>query len=240
VTGLPEPDALRRHAQSLYASGEAPAEHGDPVRLSPTAIPEETATALGELAGTEGVRSSLEVGLGLGAASLLLAAAVIENAGEQASHVTIDPFQDESWRGAGRRTLREAGAEGFVELIEEESQLALPRLTSEGRRFGLALIDGDHRFEGAFVDMYFADRMLEPGGLMVADDLWMPAIASAVSYLETNLGYVPVEGLADPLRSRRSLNPLRGGARVGRAAVLRKPDPPPERGFDAFEPFAAG
>jgi predicted O-methyltransferase YrrM len=203
-------------------------------------MPQELATALGELALSEGVNSSLEVGLGLGVASLLLAAAVIENAGERARHVTIDPFQDESWRGAGRRTLRDAGGAGFCELIEEESQLALPRLAGEGRRFGLALIDGDHRFEGAFVDMYFADRLLEPGGLMVADDLWMPAIASAVSYLETNLGYEPVEGLPAPLSSRRSLHPLRRRARIGRAAVLRKPDPPPERGFDSFEPFAAG
>jgi predicted O-methyltransferase YrrM len=186
------------------------------------------------------VRSSLEVGLGLGAASLLLAAAVIENGGQEASHVAIDPFQDASWRGAGRRTLRDAGAAGFCELIEEESQLVLPRLAGEGRRFGLALIDGDHRFDGAFVDMYYADRMLEPGGLMVADDLWMPAIASAVSYFETNLGYSVMEGVAPALRSRRSRNPLRRRTRVGRAAVLRKPMDPPERGFDSFEPFAAG
>jgi predicted O-methyltransferase YrrM len=240
VTGPPEPAALRRHAESLYESGQAPAEEGDPIPLVPTAIPREVATAVGELAVSEGVRSSLEVGLGLGVASLLLAAAVIENAGEQASHVTIDPFQDESWRGAGRRTLRDAGAEGFCELIEEESQLALPRLAGEGRRFGLALIDGDHRFEGAFVDMYFADRMLEPGGLMVADDLWMPAIASAVSYLESNLGYEQVRGLPRPLASRLSHNPLRRRKRVGRAAVLRKPEHPPDRRFDSFEPFAAG
>ena len=239
MTGLPEPEALRRHAESLYASGQAPAEQGDPIALVPTAIPRDAALALGDLARREGVRSSLEVGLGLGVASLLLAAAVIETAGADARHVTIDPFQDESWRGAGRRTLRDAGAAEFCQLIEEESQLALPTLVGEGRRFGLALIDGDHRFEGAFVDMYFADRLLEPGGLMVADDLWMPAISSAVSYLETNLGYEAVDDLPDALASRRSLNPLRRGARVGRAAVLRKPDPPPERGFESFEPFAA-
>jgi predicted O-methyltransferase YrrM len=241
VSGLPEPAALRRHAESLYASGQAPAERGDPISLSPTAIPSEVAIPLGELAAAEGVRSSLEVGLGLGVASLLLAAAVIENAGEQARHVTIDPLQDESWRGAGRRTLRDAGAAEFCELIEEESQLVLPRLVAESHgRFELALIDGDHRFEGAFVDMYFADRLLEPGGLMVADDLWMPAIASAVSYLETNLGYEPIEGLPRPLSSRHSRNPLRRRARVGRVVVLRKPEPPPERGYDAFAPFVAG
>jgi hypothetical protein len=43
------------------------------------------------------------------------------------------PFQRESWSGAGLRTLREAGVEELVEVIEEESQLALPRLVSEGR-----------------------------------------------------------------------------------------------------------
>ena len=240
MSGLPEPDALRRHAQSLYASGEAAAEHGDPIPLSPTAIPQAAATAVGELALSEGARSVLEVGLGLGGTSLLLAAAVIENAGDAAIHVAIDPYQEEGWRGAGRRTLRDAGAADFVELIEEESQLALPSLVREGRRFDLALIDGDHKFDGAFVDMYFADRLLEPGGLMVADDVWMPAIAAAVSYLETNLRYEPVQRIAPELASRLLRNPLRRRARKGRAAVLRKPDPPPERRFDSFERFFAG
>jgi hypothetical protein len=57
-------------------------------------------------------------------------------------HVALDPFQAESWNGAGLRTLREAGVEGLIEVIEEESHLALPRLVAEGREFDFALVDG--------------------------------------------------------------------------------------------------
>ena len=235
----PSPGDIRRHAAALYERGEAPAEQGDPVPLEPHSLPREVAEALDRLVAREGVGRTLEVGLGPGLGSLALCAGALEAGGSKARHTTIDPFQEESWRGAGRRALRDSGADGATELIEEESQLALPRLAAEGRRFGLALIDGDHRFDGAFVDLYFADRMLEPGGLIVLDDLWMPAIRSAVSFMETNLGYEAPDGLDEPLRSRRSRHPLRRGARVGRVAVLRKPRQPPERPFDSFAPFVA-
>jgi predicted O-methyltransferase YrrM len=78
--------------------------------------------------------------------ALFLCHAVLAGGGR---HVAIDPFQLESWNGAGLRTLREAGVDELVEVIEEESQLALPRLVGEGRAFDLAFVDGDHRFEAS-------------------------------------------------------------------------------------------
>ena len=239
MSAPPSPGDIRRHAAALYERGEAPAEQGDPVPLVPHSLPREVAEALDRLTAREGITRTLEVGLGPGLGSLALCAGALEAEGTDARHTTIDPFQDESWRGAGRRALHESGAGAVTELIEEESQLALARLAAEGRRFGLALIDGDHRFDGAFVDLYFADRMLEPGGVVVVDDLWMPAIRSAVSYVEANLGYQAVADLEEPLRSRRSVHPLRRGARVGRVAVLRKARQPVERPYDSFEPFVA-
>jgi predicted O-methyltransferase YrrM len=84
--------------------------------------------ALRDLAIAEG--RTIEVGLALGMSALALCQAVLRGGGR---HVAIDPFQKESWNGAGLRTLREAGVEALVEVIEEESQLALPRLVSEVR-----------------------------------------------------------------------------------------------------------
>lgn len=236
---LPSAEGVRGAARSLYERGTAPAKTGDPIALEPHALPREAAEALDGLAVAERVTRSLEVGLGLGLASLALCAALLENAGADGRHATLDPFQTADWRGAGRRTLRDAGVAPICEVLEEESQLALSRLAAAGRRFDLALIDGDHRFEAAFVDMYFADRMLEPGGVLVADDLWMPAIRSTVSYFEANLGYEPMAGLAASLRSRRSWHPLRRGGRVGRCAVLRKPHAPRQLGWSEFHRFTA-
>ena len=67
--------------------------------------------------------------------------------------MAIDPFQRQSWDGAGLATLATAGVDGLVEVIEEESAFALPDLVRSGRRFDLAFIDGDHRFESALLDL---------------------------------------------------------------------------------------
>ena len=40
----------------------------------------------------------------------------------------------------------------------------------------LAFVDGDHRFEGVFLDLYFMTRLVTPGALVVVDDMWMPAV----------------------------------------------------------------
>jgi predicted O-methyltransferase YrrM len=95
--------------------------------------------------------------------------------------------------------------EDLVEVIEEESQLALPRLVSEGREFDLAFVDGDHRFEGVFLDLYFMTRLVRPGGLVVVDDMWMPAVRTAVAYVERNLAVtVETDALPNAFRWRRA------------------------------------
>jgi len=98
--------------------------------------------------------------------------------------VSIDPFQSTQWRGAGRRLLRESGVEHLHSLLEEKAESALPRLIAEGARFDLALIDGDHRFEYAFVDVFFARRLLGSGKLIVMDDGWMPSVRKCAAFFE--------------------------------------------------------
>ncbi len=36
----------------------------------------------------------------------------------------------------------------------------LPRLLAEGRGFDLAFLDGNHRFEGVFLDLVYSGRVL--------------------------------------------------------------------------------
>ena len=102
-------------------------------------------------------------------------------------HVAIDPYQQSSWKGAGLASLAAAGVDGRVEVIEEQSELALPQLVREGRKFDLAFVDGNHRFEGVLLDLVFMERLVKPGGLIVADDMWMPSARAAVAYVERNL-----------------------------------------------------
>ena len=206
---------------------------GEPISLSPHSIEREDGEALWELVSAEGAERTIEVGLALGISALWFCQALEARGGR---HVAVDPFQEESWNGAGLRTLREAGVGEVVEVIEEESQLALPRLVGEGREFDFAFIDGDHRFDGAFLDLYYMTRLVRPGGLIVLDDLWMPSIRMAVSYAEKNLELtLDPDALPNAFRWRRRLT--RGVPRgSGNFAVLRTPLQRPELRWDQFVP----
>jgi predicted O-methyltransferase YrrM len=227
-----DPRALQAHIQAAYSRGAVPASDGSPRSLAPHSVDQQAGEALRDLAVAEGAQRTIEVGLALGLSTLFMCEAVLQRGGR---HVAIDPFQQESWQGAGLRTLREAGVEEVVEVIEEESQLALPRLLAEGRRFDFGFVDGDHRFEGVFVDLYFMTRLVEPGRLVVVDDMWMPSVRTAVAYVERNLG-VTLEPDALPNGFRWRRRPLRRGPPGGRGdmAVLRLPNEPAKPGWDAF------
>jgi predicted O-methyltransferase YrrM len=226
--------ALETFVDQAYKVGSVLDRAGRPAELVPHSIEREQGAALRDLAIAEGAQRTIEVGLALGMSALFLCQAVLPRGGR---HVAIDPFQTESWNGAGIRTLREAGVDDLVEVIEEESQLALPRLVSEGREFDLAFVDGDHRFEGVFLDLYFMTRLVRPGGVVVVDDMWMPAVRTAVAYVERNLA-VTLEPDALPNAFRWRRRPLRRGvpSGTGDTAVLRLPSERPKPRWDEFVP----
>jgi predicted O-methyltransferase YrrM len=224
--------ALDLHIEQAYSRGSVPASDGTAMSLAPHTIDRAAGEALRDLAVAEGAQRTIEVGLALGLSALYLCRAVSERAGR---HVAIDPFQQESWGGAGLRTLRDAGAEQIVEVIEEESQLALPRLVAQGSEFDFAFIDGDHRFEGVFLDLYYMTRLVSPGGLIVVDDLWMPSVRMAVAYVESNLGAtLEPDALPNGFRWRR--RPMSRGLPdgSGHMAALRLPRARPALAWDAF------
>jgi predicted O-methyltransferase YrrM len=219
---------------AIYARGSVDDEDGNAVHLRPHSLERPQGEALRDLASAVSAERTIEVGLALGMSALFLCQAVLPRGGR---HVAIDPFQAESWNGAGLRTLREAGVEEHVDVIEQESQLALPRLVAEGREFDFAFVDGDHRFEGVFLDLYFMTRLVMPGGLVVVDDMWMPAVRTAVAYVEKNLG-ATLEPNALPKAFRWRKRPLRRGvpSGTGDTAVLRLPGERRAPRWDEFVP----
>jgi predicted O-methyltransferase YrrM len=225
---------IETFVDQAYRGGGVRDRRGTPVNLAPHSIERAQGDALRDLAIAEGAERTIEVGLALGMSALFLCQAVLPRGGR---HVAIDPFQAESWNGAGLRTLRDAAVEEFVEVIEEESQLALPRLVAESREFDFAFVDGDHRFEGVFLDLYFMTRLVRPGGLVVVDDMWMPAVRTAVAYVERNLG-ASLEPDALPNAFRWRKRPLSRGVPSGRGdtAVLRLPSERQALRWDEFVP----
>jgi predicted O-methyltransferase YrrM len=83
--------------------------------------------------------------------------------------------------GIGVANLERAGVD-FYELREEPSEIALPQLLRDGAEFDLVFIDGWHTFDQTLVDLYYANRLIKPGGYIVLDDADWLAVAKAISY----------------------------------------------------------
>ena len=117
----------------------------------------------------------------------------------------------------------EAGVSGLVEHHAEESQLALPRLLGEALVFDLAFVDGNHRFDGVFVDLVYLGCLVRQGGIVFLDDYQLPAVARAVSFFLTNLGW--------------TLEEVSAADDYHRWAVLRTSAVPDTRPFDFYVEF---
>jgi len=136
----------------------------------------------------EGATRTIEIGLGYGISALHVCDGLLANAGPAAHHTVIDPYQATRFSDCGLQLLKEAGVSGLVEHRAEESQLALPQLLGEARVFDLAFVDGNHRFDGVFVDLVYLGRLVRPGGIVFLDDYQLPSVPRAVSFFLTNLG----------------------------------------------------
>jgi hypothetical protein len=77
----------------------------------------------------------------------------------------------------------------MFELIEEPSHTALPQLLRMGRRFDFILIDGWHSFDYAFVDYFYADLLLNDGGLLLIDDAQGAQVHQVCRFVETHKPY---------------------------------------------------
>lgn len=209
-------DELLRVRGRVYADRRVVGESGRVFEPFPTGMGLEAGLALRDLVEREGASRTIETGLAFGLSTLFILEATMQRPGPR--HVAVDPYQTRDWDNAGLRTLRQAGVAELVEHIAEDSMLALPRLVSQGCEFDLGFVDGGHHFENAFLDTYYMHRLVRLGGLVVVDDVWMPAVRAAVGYFTANLGSVEE----------------RGGKRF---AVLRVAERQPKRAWDHFVEF---
>src|SRR5215211_7547844 len=215
-TNDPDPGpALRRvrgMIERLVGDGTAVARSDGTLHsLFPVAVNAAEGEALREWVLREGATNTIEIGLGYGISTLHVCEGLLGNADTAARHVALDPYQATRFADCGLQFLEEAGVAEMVEHHAEASEVALPRFLGEGRSFHLAFVDGNHRFDGVFLDLVFLGRLLRPGGIVFVDDYQLPAVARDF-VLSDEPG----------LDARRSLG-RRRAASVGRAALLRGP-----------------
>jgi len=129
--------------------------------LFPLAVGATEGEALREWVVRERATRTIEIGLGYGISALFTCEGLLRNGHADARHLALDPNQAGRFGNCGLQVLEEAGVAFLVEHHAEESQIALPRFLSEGRRF-----------DPAFVD-----------------DYQLPAVAGAASFCVRNLGW---------------------------------------------------
>ena len=185
---------VREVRERLIGAGSVVARaDGRPRELFPVAIGPAEGAALRDWVRREGALRTLETGLGFAISTLFICEGLLEN-GADARHVAADPYQfsglpmhTTTYAGVGLQTLEEAGVRDLVEFYPEESEIVLPRLLAEGRQIDLAFIDGNHRFEGAFLDLIYSGRLLREDGIVFVDDLQLPGVRRAVDFCLSNL-----------------------------------------------------
>ena len=209
-------DVRRRLAE---AGPEIIRTDGDFERVS---LPEMDCDVLRDLLIAENVRVVIEIGLAYGSSALAIGEALLSQGARAplgTRHVIIDPHQ-KLFGDSGWEAIISAGLGDVSTLLSERSQLALPRLVTEGFVSDAAFVDGSHIFHNVFVDLVYLSELVKPGGLIILDDCQWPSVATAVRYFEVNTGWRS-EVVSRPTRLR----------------AFRVPDPRVEPTFESFTPF---
>jgi predicted O-methyltransferase YrrM len=187
-------DSVRAVLARLLADGTATASSDGSVhQLFPVAVGAEGGAAIRSWVVREAAARTIEVGLGYGISALFTCEGLLTVGEQAARHLVIDPHQATRFAGCGLQFLAEAGVAALVEYHAEKSQATLPRLLSEGRRFDLAVVDGNHRFDSVFVDLFYLGQLLDPGKIVFLDDYQLPGVALAASFFVTNLSWAVEE-----------------------------------------------
>ena len=158
-------------------------------QLFPVSVNAAEGEALREWVQRERAARAIEIGFGYGISALFICEALLANDQPDARHVVLDPNQTWRFADCGLQIIEEAGLGELVEFHAEASEIALPRFLAEGRRFDLAFVDGNHRFDGVFLDLIYLGWLVREGGIIFVDDYQLPAVAKAASFCTKNLGW---------------------------------------------------
>jgi predicted O-methyltransferase YrrM len=179
---------VRAVIESLDREGATPIDAGDAkADFRTVTITTREGEALRKWGLNENATHTIEVGLAFGFSALHICEGLLLNGNPDPRHVALDPWQSSGYANRGLEILEEAGVKPLVEFHSEKSQLALPQFLKEGRQFDLAFVDGNHRFDAVFLDLYYLGHLVRKGGIIILDDYNLPGIERAASFFVKNL-----------------------------------------------------
>lgn len=137
--------------------------------------------------------NTIEIGCAQGISSLFICSELEKR--QNTHHTIIDAFQSSYFNNIGVANLNKANVK-LYDLKEEYSEIALPKLLSEGKKYDFCFIDGNHTFDHVLIDFFYLNRMTNIGGIIVLDDVGMPSINRLVRYLLNYPAYKLVDKLS--------------------------------------------
>jgi predicted O-methyltransferase YrrM len=131
-------------------------------------------------------QKTIEIGCALGVSSLYICDALSQS--NSPSHLIIDPNQTSEYSCIGIRNLQTRGIE-FFSLVEEPSELALPKLLDRKEIFDFGFIDSWHTFDHTLLEFFYLNRLVRVGGMIVFHDAYYPSITKLLRYLSQYPAY---------------------------------------------------
>lgn len=170
---------------------------------------------------------AIEIGMAYGISSLAILTALEEN--NHGRLISVDPYPPgfDHVRQSALLAIDNAGLSHRHTHVHAESELALPQLVSDGVRPDFVYIDGHHGFDHAFVDFFFADKMLPIGGTIAFDDSQWRSVHRVIRYLLQHRHYEELNvGLQKSFASANLINNAykRIQNRFGPSRYFRKTD----------------
>jgi predicted O-methyltransferase YrrM len=191
--------------------------------LFPVAMDPREGVVLQEWIRKEKPASVIDIGLGYGFATINAVKALLETHEEDFSLFTIDPYQDGRFSDLGLQFIGEIGVNNQIEFCKRPSELILPELQQQGRKFDFAIVDGTHRFEGIFIDLFYLNNLLAPSSVIFLDDYQIPGVHKAVAFFLSNMQWTMEE--------------VSEASETHQWAVVRTRHEPLERTFKDFVDF---
>lgn len=102
-----------------------------------------------------------------------------------AEHRCITPLPEEVERLRGYCAERGIDT-GLVHFEIGPSEVVLPRLCEAGQQLDVLFIDGNHGFPAPAIDAFYGGSMLVDGGLLVIDDVHLPAVIQLREFLDAD------------------------------------------------------
>ena len=135
-------------------------------------------------------KRTLETGLGYGISALAITEVLARHGGVQ--HIAMDPFQELTFGNCGTLLMGRSDYAHLFDFRLERSEYLLPELCQSGLELDFAYLDAHHTFDAALLEFVYADRMVRVGGMIVLDDVHMPALARVSSFVKNNMAYKPI------------------------------------------------